>query len=465
MDTRADAVVVFGVTGDLAFKKLFPALYQLEHHSRLTGPVIGVARSPWEDRQLTEAARKSLGDAGTEVNTALFDQMASRMAMVSGSYADRGLYKRLARQLEGAEHPLFYLAVPPTVFGNVVSGLASVGLAERGRVVVEKPFGHDRSSARDLDQLLLAAFAPRSVYRIDHYRGKESIEELLAMRFTNAFFEPLWNRDHITRIEITMAERFGTQGRAGFYDTAGAIRDVLQNHMLQVAALLAMEPPATPDGIEDELLKVLRQMRPLSPHTTVRGQYAGYPDEPGVGQGSTTETFVASRLSIASPRWEGVPFLLRAGKHLTANATDVVVELRRPPGTPLAGESTRDTHPDPHVVRLRLGRDQGGARPLPAVPPGADVVNRSMDLMAGSAFALGSKGREAYERLIDDVIAGRRHRFVSAEAIDQQWRIVLPLIDIPDQPLPYERGSWGPDEADLLAGGWHALHPRQHDAE
>lgn len=458
--TRADAVVIFGVTGDLARKKLFPALYQLTRRGQLRGPVIGVARSAWEDQQLVAAARKSLGETASEVDEAALEDLTSRLTMVAGDYADPALYERLAQCLNGAGQPLFYLAVPPAVYPGVIAGLASAGLAGRGKIVVEKPFGHDRHSAHDLDRLLRSAFAPERIYRIDHYLGKESVEGLLAFRFANAVFEPLWNGDHIAKVEITMAEEFGTQGRAGFYDGVGAIRDILQNHMLQVVALLAMEAPASLDDIGEETLAVLRRMSPLSPDTTVRGQYAGYRDEPGVDPHSTTETFAASRLKIGSSRWQGVPFFLRAGKHLQANATEAVIELRRRPGSLFIGEHS--AKPEPNLLRLRLGRDDGITITLQAKAPGPDAVSHPVEL---STAPVAAPRQEAYERLIGDAISGRRHRFVGADVVDEQWRIVQPLLSMPGQPTPYKRGGWGPAAAQLLAGGWHDLHlPRSEAA-
>ncbi|MEU1598511.1 glucose-6-phosphate dehydrogenase [Streptomyces sp. NPDC005708] len=457
METRADAVVVFGVTGDLAHKKLFPALYQLKRRGQLVGPVVGVGRSAWEDWQLVAAARKSLGEVGSPVDMSVFDEFASHLTMVAGDYADPGLYERLVQRLDEAAHPLFYLAVPPAVFPHAIAGLTSAGLADRGRIVVEKPFGHDGRSARSLDDRLRSAFKPDRIYRIDHYLGKESVEGLLAFRFANALFEPVWNRDHIARVEVTMAEKFGTQGRAGFYDGVGAVRDVLQNHMLQVVALLAMEPPVGPDAIAEETLAVLRRMRKLSLTTTVRGQYAGYRDEPGVDPLSTTETFTASRLEIASPRWQGVPFLLRVGKHLRANAAEAVIVLRRRPADLFTGERT--LQPEPNLLRLRFGHDDGVTISFQAKVPGPDAVSRTVELSTAPDSA---PRQEAYERLIEDVINGRRHRFVSAEAIEEQWRIVQPLLDVTEQPLPYQRGSWGPNAAESLSDGWHEPHlPRE----
>ncbi len=459
MDNRADAVVVFGATGDLAYKKLFPALYHLAGRGRLGVPVIGVGRSAWDDRQLAAAARKAVEEADGKVKSADFDEFASHLTMVTGHYADPGLYERLARRLRGAAHPLFHLAVPPTVFDDVTAGLAAAGLAARGRVVVEKPFGHDARSSRELEQRLRSAFAPERIFRIDHYLGKESVEGLLAFRFANGIFEPLWNREHIARIEVTLAEEFGTQGRAGFYDAAGAIRDVLQNHVLQTVALLAMEPPATTGDVQREATEVLRRIRPLSPETTVRGQYAGYRDEPGVAPDSTTETFVATRLAVDAPRWNGVPVLLRAGKHLPITTTEAVIELRRP-GRPLF-TGRHSAQPEANLVRLRLGRDEGVTITVQAKTPGPEALSHPVDLSLEPDTTAGTR-QEAYERLLDDAMDGRHHRFVPAEAIEEQWRIVEPVLDIPERPAPYPRGSWGPARADLLAGGWHQLHRVRH---
>lgn len=309
MHMRSDAVVLFGVTGDLVSKKLFPALYELTRRDRLDVPVIGVARSPWDDQQLVTMARKSIDEVDDEVDDETFDRLANTLSMVSGDYADPATYQRLAERLRGAERPVFYLAIPPAVFGAVVEGLAAVGLADRGRVIVEKPFGRDLESSRELDHTLRAAFDPERVFRIDHYLGKEAVEGLYAFRFANRLFEPLWNNQHIDNIQVTLAEGFGTQGRAGFYDTVGATRDVLQNHILQVIALIAMEAPAVDvtDAVREAEVAVLRQIEPLSPLSTVRGQYAGYRDEPGVAPDSNTETFVATRLTVDSPAGRACP--------------------------------------------------------------------------------------------------------------------------------------------------------------
>ncbi|GHH85073.1 glucose-6-phosphate 1-dehydrogenase [Streptomyces sulfonofaciens] len=454
MGTRADTVVIFGITGDLAFKKLLPALYHLALRGGLGVPVVGVARSRWEDGRLVATARKAVEEVRPDVDEPAFEELAGRLSMVSGDYADEGLYRRLAERLEGAEHPVFYLAVPPAVFGDAVDGLRAAGLADRGRVVVEKPFGYDASSSRALDDKLRSAFPAERILRMDHYLGKEPVEGLLALRFANAFFEPMWNREHIAKVEITLAEKFGTQGRAGFYDAAGAVRDVLQNHALQIAALIAMEPPATAEQVQEARVDALRHMRPLSLDTTVRGQYLGYQDEPGVAPGSTTETYVATRLSVDTARWRGVPFVLRAGKNLRENATDVVIGLRRPTGALFAGADSGSGSPEGNQLHLRLGRDDGLTFSLQVKSPGPDAVSRTVRVPLDLETVLGPR-QEAYERLLDDAMRGRSDRFVDPRVIEEQWRIVGPLLDPEQAPLPYEPGGWGPAEAERLGVDAH----------
>ncbi|MFC3501588.1 glucose-6-phosphate dehydrogenase [Micromonospora krabiensis] len=456
MDLRSDAVVLFGATGDLAAKKIYPALYELTRRGRLDLPVIGVARSPWDDEQLVTAARKSALETHGRVDDEVFDRLAGNLTMVSGDYADPDTYRRLAERLAGAERPLFYLAIPPAVFGAVVDGLAASGLAARGRVVVEKPFGRDLPSSHELNGSLRAAFAPERIFRIDHYLGKEAVEGLRVFRFANRLFEPLWNAEHIANVQVTLAEGFGTEGRAGFYDRMGATRDVLQNHMLQVVALLAMEPPAEAgdDAFREEEVRVLRRVVPLSPESTVRGQYAGYRHEPGVAPDSNTETFVATRLRVDSPRWDGVPFYLRTGKLMPGTATEVVVEFKAPRQNLVP---TADGTPTPpNLLRFRLGRGDGITLSIQAKDPGAEVASRPVELPVDFGAALGPR-REAYERLLDDALDGRHLRFAREEAIEQEWRIVEPVLDLAEPVLSYAKGSWGPAEADTLAGGgWHA---------
>ena len=455
MSSRADAVVLFGATGDLVRKKLVPALYEMARVGRLGVPVIGVARSPWEDERLRTHARQSVEATGRgPVDEAAFGELAQSLSMLVGDYGDPALYEALAVRLQGAERPVFYLAIPPSVFPQVVQGLASAGLAARGRVIVEKPFGRDQESARELNGWLAGAFDQKAIFRIDHYLGKESVEGLLVFRFANTFLEPFWNRNHVAGVQITLGEAFGTEGRAGFYDGVGAVRDVLQNHLLQVVALLAMEPPIADDAdaYRDEEVKVLRQISPLQPRNTVRGQYVGYLDEEGVRESSTTETFVSTCLTIESWRWAGVPFYLRTGKHMPGNATEAVVELRRPPRLLFAGQDAEV--PSTNLVRFRLGHSDGVTMSVQAKAPGARTVTQPVDLRVDFESALGHR-REAYERLLDDAMDGRRHRFAREDTIEEEWRIVAPVLDLPDRPVPYYKGTWGPPSSSPPEGGWH----------
>ncbi|WP_127503041.1 glucose-6-phosphate dehydrogenase [Actinoplanes solisilvae] len=454
MGTRSDAVVLFGVTGDLVSKKLFPALYELVRRGRLSGPVIGVARSPWDDQQLVTAARKAITEAGRQIDEDVFDDLAGRLRMISGDYADPATYQRLTEALADAANPLFYLAIPPAVFDSAVAGLAGAGLAQRGRVVVEKPFGHDLKSARVLSTTLRGVFAEEQIFRIDHYLGKEAVEDIAVFRFGNRLFEPLWNREHIANVQVTLAESFGTQGRAGFYDRVGATRDVLQNHVLQVVALLAMEPPVAgdADSFRNAEAAVLAQMKPLSPETTVRGQYEGYRDEPGVPAGSTTETFVATTVTIENERWAGVPFLLRTGKSLPKTATEVVVEFRQPDQRLIPAEN--DAEPVANLLRFRLGRADGITMSIQAKNPGVEVTSRPVELSVDFDKALEPR-REAYERLLDDAMDGRHLRFAREETIEHEWRVVEPILDLPGELPSYEEGTWGPSEAARLTPVWH----------
>jgi glucose-6-phosphate 1-dehydrogenase len=452
---RADAVVLFGATGDLAGKKLWPALYQIALAGRLGIPVIGVARSAWDDEQLRVYVRKSAADANKgRLDESVFEGLANQLTMLVGDYADEKTHEQLAERLADSKRPLFYLAIPPSVFPAVVQGLAAAGLAERGRVIVEKPFGRDRVSARALNAVLTTAFPERHIFRIDHYLGKESVEGLLVFRFANAFLEPFWNRNYIAQVQVTLAEDFGTQGRGGFYDGVGAIRDVLQNHLLQIVALLAMEPPIADDAdaYRDEEVKVLRQVQPLDPTSTVRGQYVGYLDEKDVAPDSATETFVATRLAIESWRWAGVPFFLRAGKYMPGAATEAVVELRRPPRLLFVGHDAAP--PEANLIRFRLGHSDGLTMSVQAKAPGARAVTKTVNLTVDFETALGHR-REAYERLLDDAMDGRRHRFAREDTINEEWRIVEPILDLGERPIPYYRGTWGPTDADKLAGRWH----------
>ena len=455
MNSRSDAVILFGVTGDLVRKKLIPALYELSLAGRLGVPVIGVARSAWDEERLRAHVRESvMAVTKGHVDEDAFAGLVDNLTMVTGDYADPVTYQELASRLVSATRPVFYLAIPPSVFSDVVEGLASAGLARRGRVIVEKPFGRDRASARQLNAILAAAFDQQDIFRIDHYLGKESVEGLLVFRFANAFLEPFWNRNYVAGVQVTLGEAFGTEGRAGFYDGVGAIRDVLQNHLLQVVALLAMEPPIADDAdaYRDEEVKVLRQIEPLDVARTVRGQYVGYLDENGVTPNSTTETFVSTCLSIESWRWAGVPFHLRAGKCMPGSATEAVIELRRPPRLLFAGHDADLANAN--LIRFRLGHSDGVTLSVQAKAPGTRTVSQPVDLTVDFDTALGHR-REAYERLLDDAMDGRRHRFAREDTIEEEWRIVEPILDRPDRPVPYYKGTWGPAAADVMAGGWH----------
>ena len=454
---RADTVVLFGATGDLARKKLWPALYHLAGRGRLDVPVVGVASSPWDDDALREYAISSVRKVVATADEAVLTQLASRIRYVSGDYREVATYQQLAECLSGSSRPLFYLAIPPSLFDDVVGGLASVRLNRTSRVVVEKPFGRDARSARELNDVLRRDFPEQAIFRIDHYLGKEPVENLLVFRFANTVLEPIWNRRYVSSVQVTMAESFGVEGRGAFYDSVGAIRDVVQNHLLQVVALLAMEPPvaAHADALRDEKARVVRAMRPLRPRDVVYGQYEGYRDEPGVAPDSTVETFAALRLEIESWRWAGVPFFVRAGKGLAKTALEAVVEFQCPPRLLFASD---EGHlPEPNYLVFRLGQDDGVTLGLQAKPPGDDLVSHPVGLDLSYERVFGAR-QEAYERLLDDAMDGDAFRFAREDQVEEAWRIVDPILRKPGEVHPYPRGTWGPPEADRLlgrAGAWH----------
>ena len=458
---RADALVLFGATGDLAKRKLFPALYHLERNGRLDLPVIGVARSDWTDESFRAHAREAIIASEPHADAAVIDPLMRRLDLIQGDYAEQATWDALGDTLDrhGSCNAVYYMAIPPSMFPEVATRLASVGLNGRGRIVVEKPFGRDLPSARELNTTLAAVFPEERIFRIDHYLGKESVEDLLVFRFSNTLLEPVWNRRYVRSVQITMSETIGVEGRGSFYDGVGAIRDVLQNHLLQVVALLAMEPPAGSDAqfLQDEKAKVMAAMRPIDPAQLVRGQYVGYRDEPGVAEGSSVETFSAARLEIDSWRWAGVPWYVRVGKGLAQTATEAVVEFQSPPR--MLFDEAGGPPPDRNLVRFRLGKQDGVTFALQAKTPGPHLDSQEIDISVDFAAALGERSA-AYERLLGDAIAGSSRRFARQDVVEQTWRVVQPALDEPGPVHPYFRGTWGPAEADrLLAEGDRWFEP------
>ena len=458
---RADALVLFGATGDLAKRKLFPALYNLELDGMLDVPVVGVARSDWTDESFRLHARDAIIAAEPDADARAIDPLCRRLDLIQGDYAEQATWEELRATLDRHHscNAVYYMAIPPSMFPEVANRLASVGLNERGRIVVEKPFGRDLASARQLNETLAGVFPEERIFRIDHYLGKESVEDLLVFRFSNTLLEPVWNRLYVRSVQITMSETIGVEGRGSFYDGVGAIRDVLQNHLLQVVALLAMEPPAGSSAhfLQDEKVKVMAAMRAIEPSELVRGQYVGYRDEPGVEEGSSVETFAAAKLVIDSWRWAGVPWYVRVGKALTESATEAVIEFHTPPR--LLFDEAGGPPPGRNLVRFRLGTQDGVTFALQAKTPGPHLDSQEVDISVDFAAALGERS-EAYERLLGDAIAGSPRRFARQDVVEETWRIVQPIIDEPGAVHPYFRGSWGPSEAERLLGdGDHWYEP------
>jgi glucose-6-phosphate 1-dehydrogenase len=459
----ADALVLFGATGDLAKRKLFPALYSLEKHGNLNVPVIGVARSDWTDAAFCEHAHDAIIAANPHAEASVMEPLMQRLDLIQGDYADPATWQSLRDTLDKhhSTNAVFYMAIPPSMFPTVAESLASVGLNERGRIVVEKPFGRDLRSAVELNATLHSVFPEDRIFRIDHYLGKESVEDLLVFRFSNTLLEPIWNRRYVRSVQVTMSETIGVEGRGSFYDGVGAIRDVLQNHLLQVVALLAMEPPVGPEAqyLQDEKAKVCAAMKPIDPARVVRGQYVGYRDEPGVAPDSSVETFAAACIEIDSWRWAGVPWFVRVGKGLAAAATEAVIEFHSPPR--LLFDEAGGPPPGRNLVRLRLGKRDGVTFSLQAKTPGQHLDSQEVDIAVDFASALGER-REAYERLLGDAIAGSPRRFARQDVVERTWNVVQPILDEPGPVHPYFRGSWGPAEADrILLPGDHWFPPSE----